>query len=78
VKAGGVLELMPGESITLTPRVYHRFWAKVGKGPLVCGEVSSVNDDNTDNHFAVETRRFAEIEEDEKPRHLLCNEYPKR
>jgi hypothetical protein len=75
VGAGGILELEPGESITLTPEVYHRFWAKPGHGYLVCGEVSSINDDTTDNYFAVERKRYADILEDEKPIHLLCNEY---
>jgi D-lyxose ketol-isomerase len=73
--AGGTLELGPGESITITPRLFHRFWAKKGAGTLVCGEVSSLNDDRTDNCFAEKTKRFAEIEEDEPPVHLLCNEY---
>lgn len=75
VRAGGILELMPGESITLTPGVYHRLWAKEGHGILVCGEVSSINDDRTDNVFAEPAKRFSDIEEDESPVHLLCNEY---
>lgn len=75
LQAGTILELLPGESITLTPNIFHRFWAKKGAGTLVCGEVSSVNDDNTDNFFLNPSRRFASIEEDEAPIHLLCNEY---
>ena len=78
VKAGGIIQLMPGESITLIPRVFHRFWAKESEGALICGEVSSVNDDRTDNFFAEKTKRFADIEEDQKPLHLLCNEYSPR
>jgi D-lyxose ketol-isomerase len=69
-----VFALQPGESITLTPRLYHRFWASKEDGALVCGEVSSVNDDNTDNFFAEPVKRFADIEEDEPPRYLLSNE----
>ncbi len=76
VKAGEIFELQPGESITLPPRLYHRFWASRDGGVLVCGEVSSVNDDNTDNLFAEPVSRFAEIDEDEPPDYLLCNEYP--
>ena len=73
---GREFDLYPGESITLTPRLYHRFWAKAIAGILICGEVSTVNDDNTDNHFAEPLRRFADIEEDCPPFRLLCNEYP--
>lgn len=76
VSAGEVFELQPGESITLPPRLYHRFWASKDGGVLVCGEVSAVNDDNTDNLFAEPVKRFADIEEDEPPVYLLCNEYP--
>jgi D-lyxose ketol-isomerase len=76
IEAGEPFELLPGESITLIPGLYHRFWAKKGQGCLICGEVSSVNDDNTDNRFAEPSSRFSEILEDEEPRWLLCNEYP--
>ena len=76
VKAGEMMELQPGESITLTPRMYHRFTASEKAGVLICGEVSTVNDDNTDNRFAEPIPRFADIDEDEDPLYLLCNEYP--
>ena len=75
IPAGRSFDLYPGESITLTPRLYHRFWAKDGAGVLICGEVSTVNDDNTDNCFAESVSRFAEIEQDEPHLRLLCNEY---
>jgi D-lyxose ketol-isomerase len=71
--AGGVVALTPGESITLPPRGYHKFWA-VG-GPVLCGEVSLVNDDHTDNRFHDPIGRFPAIEEDEPPLHLLVNDY---
>ncbi|MCK5129945.1 MAG: D-lyxose/D-mannose family sugar isomerase [Clostridiales bacterium] len=77
VKAGEVVEVTNGNSISLTPRMYHLFWAKKGAGDLVVGEVSSVNDDNVDNHFALEMGRFSEIDEDEAIIHPLCNEYKK-
>jgi D-lyxose ketol-isomerase len=51
VPAGAEIELAPGESITLTPKMYHAFWAKLGHGPVLVGEVSQCNDDNTDNVF---------------------------
>ena len=74
VSAGEIIRLIAGESISLEPRVYHQFWAE--KGTVVVGEVSQVNDDNTDNRFYEHVGRFPAIEEDEAPLHLLCNEYP--
>ncbi|WP_336801304.1 D-lyxose/D-mannose family sugar isomerase [Kaistia sp. MMO-174] len=71
--AGGKLKLEPGESITLTPGIWHSFWAE-GADVLI-GEVSTVNDDRTDNIFADPVGRFAEIEEDEPPMHLLVSDY---
>ena len=47
-----------------------------GTGPIVIGEVSQCNDDNTDNRFNPPVGRFPTIEEDEAPYRLLCNEYP--
>lgn len=76
VKAGEVLVVAPGESVTLEPYMIHEFWAPEGAGTAVLGEVSSVNDDETDNYFLKPTGRFPEIEEDEPPLHLLCTEYP--
>ena len=75
VPAGTVLELQPGQSVTLTHGMYHAFWAKKGHGPVLIGEVSQCNDDNTDNRFLEPIGRFPEIEEDEAPFRLLCNEY---
>jgi D-lyxose ketol-isomerase len=74
MKSGGVLKLKPGESITLEPYIYHRFWAE--KSMCLIGEVSTVNDDANDNRFYDKIGRFSEIEENEKSLHLLCNEYP--
>jgi D-lyxose ketol-isomerase len=71
--AGGKVFLSPGESITLTQRLYHRFW---GEGSAVlAGEVSSVNDDAADNFFYGGLGRFPAIQEDEAPLYLLCNDY---
>ena len=75
VKAGTVLEISCGNSITLTPFMYHRFYAKTGCGDLIVGEVSKINDDNKDNVFANPQERFCEIDEDETPYRLLVNEY---
>lgn len=72
---GEEIDILPGNSITLRPFMYHLFWAKAGCGDLVCGEVSSINDDNTDNYNAEDVSRFSTVEEDEPILHPLCNEY---
>lgn len=77
VKPGETVYITPGNSITLTPFMYHSFWAAKGEGDLICGEVSSVNDDKTDNFFFEKLPRFGEIEEDAPPLLPLCNEYDK-
>lgn len=75
-KAGEEILVYPGNSISLEPYMAHIFGPlKPGSGDLIVGEVSKVNDDNTDNYFLEETRRFATIEEDEAILHPLCNEY---
>jgi D-lyxose ketol-isomerase len=76
VPAGAGVELKPGESITLWPHQFHDFDVKPGTGDVLIGEVSMCNDDNTDNCFNPPVGRFPEIEEDEEPYRLLCNEYP--
>ncbi|MDO5570825.1 MAG: D-lyxose/D-mannose family sugar isomerase [Bacteroidales bacterium] len=75
IKAGEIVHLENGESITLEPYVYHCFWAE--DKPCLIGEVSKVNDDNADNRFYESLGRFPEIEEDEPKQYVLCNEYPK-
>ena len=71
--AGSKLRLAPGESVTLMPGVWHAFW---GEGDdVLIGEVSTVNDDLTDNVFEKPIGRFADIEEDEPPRHWLVSDY---
>ena len=76
VKAGTQIRLTPGESISIQPYLYHDFEVEKGTGAVLLGEVSQVNDDNTDNRFNPPVGRFPEIEEDEPPYRLLCNEYP--
>ena len=73
--AGSIVEIAEGRSITLHPGLYHRFWAKKGAGDIIIGEVSSINDDNTDNVFLEASRRFSLIDEDEPALVPLCNEY---
>jgi len=77
LKAGSTLRLAPGESVTLPPRLYHKFWGEPGHGKVLVGEVSAVNDDERDNRFLEPVGRFPEIDEDEPPIHLLCFEYPR-
>jgi D-lyxose ketol-isomerase len=72
---GEVLRLAPGESVTLMPGNWHAFWGE--GGDVLIGEVSTVNNDLTDNIFAEPIGRFAEIEEDVEPWHLLVSDYPK-
>lgn len=74
---GEQVVLTPGESITLMQDVYHRFYGEPGKGKVLVGEVSMVNDDNTDNKFYEPVGRFPETREDEKPVHLLAADYKK-
>lgn len=71
--AGGILRLHPGESVTLLPGVWHAFWGE--EADVLIGEVSTVNDDLTDNVFAEPIARFSEIEEDEAPVRLLVSDY---
>ncbi|GGK17660.1 D-lyxose/D-mannose family sugar isomerase [Salinarimonas ramus] len=73
VEPGGVITLSPGESITLMPGVWHAFWGE--GGDVLVGEVSTVNDDETDNVFEDPLPRFPTIEEDEAPWRLLVGDY---
>lgn len=75
VPAGGIVVLTPGESICMEQGLYHRFYGEEGKGRVLVGEVSMVNDDANDNRFFEPIGRFPEIEEDELPLHLLVNDY---
>lgn len=70
---GQKLRLAPGESVTLMPGDWHAFWGD--GGDVLIGEVSTVNDDVTDNIFVDPIGRFAAIEEDEPPVHLLVSDY---
>lgn len=75
VQPGGKVVLQPGESICLEPGVYHRFYGEPGKGKVLVGEVSMVNDDTSDNRFYETVGRFPTIEEDTEPLHLLMSDY---
>lgn len=73
LEAGGLLKLDPGESVTLFPNTWHAFWGE--GGDVLIGEVSTVNDDLTDNIFEQPIGRFSNIDEDETPLHLLVSDY---
>ena len=70
---GEKLKLAPGESVTLMPGDWHAFWGE--GGDVLIGEVSTVNDDETDNIFREPIGRFSAIEEDVPPTHLLVSDY---
>ncbi len=70
---GEKLQLAPGESVTLMPGDWHAFWGE--GGDVLIGEVSTVNDDETDNIFREPIGRFANVEEDVAPKHLLVSDY---
>ena len=74
-KAGEVIRLKPGQSISFVPYIYHTFWSE--DGDSLIGEVSTVNDDKVDNRFLEALPRYPKIEEDEAPACVLCNEYSK-
>lgn len=71
---GDKLKLEPGESVTLMPGDWHAFWGE--GGDVLIGEVSTVNDDEVDNIFRDPIGRFAQVEEDTAPTHLLVSDYP--
>ena len=73
LEAGALVKLAPGSSITLRPGQFHQFTAR--GGPVLAGEVSSVNDDHADNIFLESQRRFPTVEEDETPYRLLVGDY---
>ncbi|TWT42905.1 D-lyxose/D-mannose family sugar isomerase [Botrimarina hoheduenensis] len=63
IDAGSVLVLQAGSRVTLEPGVFHSFWAAAED--TIIGEVSTANDDLTDNLFAEPVSRFTQVEEDE-------------
>ena len=64
VTPGRAFALGPGERVTVTPGLYHRFWAS--QPDTIIGEVATANDDANDNFFSdPAVLRFSRIEEDE-------------
>lgn len=77
VVGGEPILLNPGQSITMPRRIYHRFYALKGNGYVLAGEVSSTNDDDSDNRFYENLGRFPEVDEDETPIRLMISDYNK-
>jgi D-lyxose ketol-isomerase len=77
LEPGAPLRLSPGESVTVTRNLWHRFYGEAGKGTVFVGEVSQVNDDLTDNYFFERVGRFPTIEEDEPKLYPLWSELPR-
>ena len=75
VGAGRTVTLKPGESVCIKQKQYHKFWGAPGRGTVLVGEVSRINDDYLDNHFLEPIGRFPEIDEDEPPLFLLYDDY---
>ena len=76
--AGTEVLLHTGESITITPYLFHEFIMPENGGMTLLGEVSQCNDDDNDNYwYDARVGRFPVIDEDEQPYRLLCTEYPK-
>lgn len=77
IPAGGKIILEPGESVTLPPLLCHQFCGGT-KGDKICvGEVSSLNNDNTDNCFLFGIKP-RQIVEDVPRKYWLCFEYPQQ
>jgi D-lyxose ketol-isomerase len=73
--AGVPFRLSAGERFTLEPGVYHSFWAV--DGDAIVGEVSTANDDATDNLFVDPAiGRYPQVEEDEAPAFVLLRDRP--
>lgn len=70
---GEIISIKSGERITLTPHIYHAFWPVTEE--CIIGEVSTANDDVSDNYFADKNvGRYAQIIEDEPADVRLVNE----
>lgn len=72
-QSGDFIDLPAGHRVTLTPGIYHEFFPLTEE--CIIGEVSTANDDTSDNvFFDKAVGRFTEIEEDEAAAVRLINE----
>lgn len=73
VNSGEPIVLEAGERVKIVPGIYHAFWPESPEA--IIGEVSTANDDTTDNFFVdAQIGRFPRIEEDEPATVALINE----
>ncbi|WP_277200700.1 D-lyxose/D-mannose family sugar isomerase [Victivallis vadensis] len=77
MEPGEKLILTPGESVCLESIHAHRFYGEPGRGEVLVGEVSMVNDDENDNCFLDGVIRFDPVEEDEPPEWIPAADYRK-
>ncbi len=77
IPAGGQVVLKPGQSICLTPGVYHMWQGVPGTGDVILFEVSTRNDDTIDNRFHTAGERIPAMVEDEEPEYLMFADYPR-
>ena len=75
VPAGDRVIMKPGQSITLKPGQYHTWQGVPGTGKVMLFEVSTCNDDTSDNRFYEAGSRIPDIEEDEAIRHCIFKDY---
>jgi D-lyxose ketol-isomerase len=73
---GEKLVLEPGESVCIPPMLCHQFCGCARDEAVLAGEVSSLNDDSTDNCF-IHGCGARTIEEDVDTKYLLLGEYEK-
>ena len=76
VAPGSTIAIGAGESITFPPRLCHKFQGGASGGKVIAGEISSLNDDATDNCFLGMSASRTPIVEDEPAKYLLFDEYP--
>lgn len=76
VPAGGKVILKPGQSVTLFPGQYHTWQGVPGTGDVILFEVSTTNDDRTDNRFYKAGERIPTMEEDVPAEYLMFADYP--
>jgi hypothetical protein len=77
ISAEGIILLQPGESVTLSPRLCHKFSGYAKDKQVLAGEISSLNDDTTDNCFLGKPFARTTIEDDEPAKYLLSSDYAK-
>jgi D-lyxose ketol-isomerase len=75
VKPGETITLNPGQSVELVPRMCHQFFGHPNDRTVLAGEISSLNDDATDNCFLGRNVALPPVEEDEPRKFLLNSDY---